>query len=90
MKKLVIGLGIILVLAGGTFWVRQSNQQEAADEQVTTIKVAHTQNYVPYDFINENGESDGYEVQVLKAVDKKLPSISWNTLVLVTMICSLD
>lgn len=73
MKKIIIGLGIVLVLAGGTFWVRQSNRPEAADEKITTIKVAHTQNYVPYDFINEKGESDGYEVQVLKAVDKKLP-----------------
>nr|WP_242703987.1 transporter substrate-binding domain-containing protein [Enterococcus sp. 669A] len=54
--------------------VRQSKQPAAADEkQVTTIQVAHTQNYVPYDFINEAGESDGYEVQVLKAVDEKLP-----------------
>ena len=36
------------------------------------MKVAHTQNYVPYDFVNEKGESDGYEVAVLKAVDEKL------------------
>ncbi len=44
----------------------------ASSGQVTTLKVAHTQNYVPYDFIDEKGESDGYEVAVLKAVDEKL------------------
>ena len=40
---------------------------------VTKVTVAHTQAYKPYDFINENGESDGYEVAVLKAVDELLP-----------------
>lgn len=47
----------------------------AADsaDGVTKITVAHTQAYKPYDFINENGESDGYEVAVLKAVDELLP-----------------
>lgn len=74
MKKLIAGVVVILAVVGGTLLVRQSNQPAAADEkQATTIQVAHTQNYVPYDFINEAGESDGYEVQVLKAVDEKLP-----------------
>lgn len=39
---------------------------------VITLKVAHTQSYAPYDFINEKGESDGFEVAVLKAIDEKL------------------
>ncbi|MBO1307742.1 transporter substrate-binding domain-containing protein [Enterococcus sp. 669A] len=74
MKKLIAGVVVVLAVVGGTLLVRQSKQPAAADEkQVTTIQVAHTQNYVPYDFINEAGESDGYEVQVLKAVDEKLP-----------------
>ena len=54
--------------------------QRASDDEgaqtadgVTKITVAHTQAYKPYDFINENGESDGYEVAVLKAVDELLP-----------------
>lgn len=44
-----------------------------ADVEVTKVRVAHTQTYVPYDFVNEQGESDGFEVQVLKAVDELLP-----------------
>lgn len=39
----------------------------------TKVRIAHTQTYVPYDFVNEKGESDGFEVQVLKAVDELLP-----------------
>ena len=45
----------------------------AQAEAPATIYVAHTQTYVPYDFVNEKGESDGFEVQVLKAVDELLP-----------------
>ena len=37
------------------------------------ITVAPTNYYVPYDFVNEKGESDGFEVAVMKEVAKKLP-----------------
>ena len=37
------------------------------------ISVAHTNYYVPYDYVNEQGESDGFEVAVMKEVAKKLP-----------------
>lgn len=72
MKKwLIIGIAAIAIV-GITIGVRGNNKKAVAEEQITTINVAHTQNYVPYDYINEKGESDGFEVQVLKAVDKKL------------------
>lgn len=45
----------------------------AADGGKKVIKVAHTNNYPPYDFINDKGESDGFEVAVIKEVAKKLP-----------------
>ena len=38
-----------------------------------SITVAHTNYYVPYDYVNEQGESDGFEVAVMKEVAKKLP-----------------
>ena len=37
------------------------------------VTVAHTNYYVPYDYVNEQGESDGFEVAVMKEVAKKLP-----------------
>jgi len=43
------------------------------DAKVKTVYVAHTQTYVPYDFVNDKNESDGFEVAVLKAVDEILP-----------------
>lgn len=73
MKKW-IGIAVAgVVILAITFGIRSNNQKAIAEEKVTTINVAHTQNYVPYDYINEKGESDGFEVQVLKAIDKKLP-----------------
>jgi L-cystine transport system substrate-binding protein len=45
----------------------------SADQSVRTITVAHTQAYAPYDYIDENGNHEGYEVAVLKAVDELLP-----------------
>ena len=45
---------------------------------VITLKVAHTQSYAPYDFINEKGESDGFEVAVLKAIDEKLDAYQFD------------
>ena len=44
-----------------------------SDGKVQKIRVAHTNYYVPYDFVNDKGESDGFEVAVLKEVDKLLP-----------------
>ena len=41
--------------------------------EVTTVKVAHTQSSAPMNYVDENGESTGYEVSVLKAIDELLP-----------------
>lgn len=44
-----------------------------SDRKIQKIRVAHTNYYVPYDFVNDKGESDGFEVAVLKEIDKLLP-----------------
>ncbi len=61
VASLFLILALSLALAG------------AQAETVKTVYAAHTQTYVPYDYVNEAGESDGFEVQVLKAVDVLLP-----------------
>lgn len=43
------------------------------DGKIQKIRVAHTNYYVPYDFVNDKGKSDGFEVAVLKEVNKLLP-----------------
>lgn len=40
---------------------------------IRVVQIAHTPTNVPYGFLNEKGESDGFEVSVLKAVDELLP-----------------
>lgn len=70
-KSWIIG-SLFLVIVGGTILTRQLSRKNTSNNEVKVLKVAHTQNYVPYDFVNSKGKSDGYEVQVLKAVDKKL------------------
>lgn len=77
-KKKWIIAGVVVVLIVATVFGRQLtgktaiHSQKSSDQKVTTLKVAHTQNYVPYDYVDKNGNSDGFEVAVLKAVDKKL------------------
>ena len=77
-KTWIIGGVAVVAVLGATIVGRTlagasaKGADAASSGQVTTLKVAHTQNYVPYDFIDEKGESDGYEVAVLKAVDEKL------------------
>ena len=80
-KKWIIGGVAVIAIVAGTYLGRtltgasssKASGSTSGSDKVTTLKVAHTQNYVPYDFLDEKGKSDGYEVAVLKAIDEKLP-----------------
>ncbi|AND79204.1 transporter substrate-binding domain-containing protein [Streptococcus pantholopis] len=65
-------VAILLITIVGRQLAGQSGGSQGADGEVITLQVAHTQSYAPYDFVNDDGESDGFEVAVLKAVDEKL------------------
>lgn len=80
-KKWAITGGVAIAVIAASIIGRQliGNSESASNTTasstsngVITLKVAHTQSYAPYDFINEKGESDGFEVAVLKAIDEKL------------------
>lgn len=80
-KKWVITGGVAFAVIAATIIGRQligksesasNTTASSTSNGVITLKVAHTQSYAPYDFINEKGESDGFEVAVLKAIDEKL------------------
>lgn len=62
----MMALALLLAACGGS-------KAGAKDAAVRVVSAAHTQTYVPYDFVNEKGESDGFEVAVMKAVDALLP-----------------
>ena len=50
-----------------------AKSSKAKKSKVRTINVAHTVTNVPYDFLDEKGNADGFEIAVLKAVDELLP-----------------
>lgn len=70
-------LGIVLLAGCGQTGAETTNEETSGTAtettEVTTITVAHTQNAAPMDYVDENGESKGYEVSVLKAIDELLP-----------------
>ena len=57
-KTWIIGGVAVLAIAGATILGRSLNHANdskgsTGSNKVTTLKVAHTQNYVPYDFVDE-------------------------------------
>lgn len=70
MKKTIKTLAVIGLAASLVAGLTSCGEKESG---VKKVQVAHTNYYKPYDFVNEKGESDGFEVAVLKEVDKLLP-----------------
>lgn len=86
-KKWAITGGVAIAVIAATIIGRQligksesasNTTASSTSNGVITLKVAHTQSYAPYDFINEKGESDGFEVAVLKAIDEKLDAYQFD------------
>lgn len=76
MKKF-IRIGSLILLGLAVTGCGKAEAKKEGKAAVQVIKVAHTQSYKPYDFVNDKGESDGFEVAVLKEVDKLLPNYSF-------------
>lgn len=74
-KAAIITLASALLISGLTACGSNADRTSgsASQDGVKKVVAAHTQNYYPYDFIDENGNADGYEVAVLKAIDELLP-----------------
>jgi L-cystine transport system substrate-binding protein len=74
--KKIAACAIVAVVVVGSAFAGGSNDKSGDAKGAAkpkTVYAAHTQTYVPYDFVNDKGESDGFEVAVLKEVDKLLP-----------------
>ncbi len=63
----------IAVAVASVLVLSQAVAADGKNDKAKTVYAAHTQTNVPYDFVNEKGESDGYEIAVLKAIDELLP-----------------
>lgn len=67
--KFILSLVALSVIFAGSIFAKGKKD----DSSVRIIQVAHTPTNVPYGFLNEKVESDGFEVSVMKAVDELLP-----------------
>lgn len=63
----------ITILLSVTFFSCGKKQSSDSNKPERIIHAAHTPNNVPYGYLDENGESTGYEVSVLRAIDELLP-----------------
>lgn len=68
---LLLGIFIVAALAAGCGGGGEKKADAPQGKKI--VKVAHRPDYVPYCFINENKEPDGFEVAVLQEVAKLLP-----------------
>ena len=71
VTALLIGALAVSVTGCGKDKAKGASGDAGNGKKVVTV--AHTNYYVPYDYVNEKGESDGFEVAVMKEVAKKLP-----------------
>ncbi len=78
LGKFVITAALIGVVAAGLAGCSKKDSAAASDGgKKKVVNVAYTNYYVPYDFVNDKGEADGFEVAVMKEVAKKLPQYEW-------------
>lgn len=79
LSKIVLTAALTGVLAAGLAGCGKSDDKAAAggSDKKKVVNVAFTKYYVPYDFVNDKGEPDGFEVAVMKEVAKKLPQYEW-------------
>lgn len=78
LGKFVITAALIGVVAAGLAGCSKKDSAASGDGgKKKVVNVAYTNYYVPYDFVNDKGEADGFEVAVMKEVAKKLPQYEW-------------
>ena len=80
MKKLLKAFSLLVivavagtVLAGCGKPAEKTDSPKAGAGDKKSVRVAFTNYYVPYDFVNKEGQPDGIEVQIMKEVEKLLP-----------------
>lgn len=77
---LIFGIAMILILSGAFYGcgTKESasaggNEGESSQPKPDVVKVAAGSTHKPYCFVDENNVHTGYEVDLLKEVDKRLP-----------------
>lgn len=75
-KWLTSGVLMTTILALGACG-NDSSSTDTAEEGAIEIKVGTGNEALPYAYLDENGELDGYDVAVVKAIDDKLTDYSF-------------
>lgn len=70
MKKISKIIAVSLLISLVPFF---AFAKPKAKNGVRVIQIAHTVTNVPYDYLDEKGNADGFEIAVLRAVDELLP-----------------
>ncbi|WP_397536868.1 transporter substrate-binding domain-containing protein [Rummeliibacillus pycnus] len=73
LKFATISLATVGLLAGCGSDSSSDASSEASSKKVTTVKIAYDQASKPMTYTDENGNPTGYDVEIMKEVDKLLP-----------------
>ena len=73
IARLGAGLVVCVFLGAGLVACGTTNSSSSASQKVTTIRVGTEGTYAPYTYLNDSNQIDGYDIQVDKAIDEKLP-----------------
>lgn len=74
MKKHGIVLGLVL-LSVSVLFAQGGKEQAASTSGPEKVIIATEGAYAPFNYINEKGEVDGYDVAIAKAVDELVPEL---------------
>ena len=69
--KIILAAAFVFLAASSCF--AKTTKSKKSKNSVRVINVAHTVTNIPYDFLDDKGNPDGFEIAVLKAVDELLP-----------------
>lgn len=77
MKKKTIITTLLVGLATTSLYGCGSTEASSDSGDVTTIFISTSDQMDGYAYLDENGEFTGYDLEILKAVDEKLPQYSF-------------
>lgn len=77
-KERFLTLGLVVILGAGLLTGCGGKEESTVagadgDSTVRTIKIAHSEAGVPYSYVDDDGNHTGYDVEVLKLIDERLP-----------------
>ncbi|MGT2907348.1 transporter substrate-binding domain-containing protein [Streptococcus dentiloxodontae] len=76
-KKSLSGLAVLALIGGGLYYGLSGNSDSGGDDSnnadAKTIVIGTGSNFRPFVYQDDEGNDTGYEIALLKAIDKELP-----------------